>query len=252
LRFAFRVVVLTVPLLFLCAASSFAYTQVFQQTYPLPSGGRFALANVNGSVQVEGWGRDEVEVRALKTTEGDDSDLERVRIEVDTAHNGVAVNTRYPTDSEVPVFVDYQIRVPYHIFLSDIATVNGSISVRGVEGTGDLHSVNGNVEVTDSAGRFGAHTTNGNIVFGLTRLADGRPMALETVNGSVILGLPADARGDIRARSMNGAFTSDLPALVHSAYGGRGFRGTLGTGGGAISLRTVNGAIRIRLERPGV
>jgi hypothetical protein len=32
------------------------------QIYPLPSGGSFVLENVNGSVQVEGWSRDEVEV----------------------------------------------------------------------------------------------------------------------------------------------------------------------------------------------
>src|ERR1700690_924479 len=39
----------------------------FYHTYPLAAGGSFALENVNGSVQVEGWSRDEVEVRAVKT-----------------------------------------------------------------------------------------------------------------------------------------------------------------------------------------
>ena len=39
----------------------------FHQTYPLAAGGSFALENVNGSVQVEGWSRDEVEVSAVKT-----------------------------------------------------------------------------------------------------------------------------------------------------------------------------------------
>jgi hypothetical protein len=39
---------------------------------------------------------------------------------------------------------------------------------------------------------------------------------------------------------------------VRGSYEGRGFHGTLGSGGGAITLRTVNGGIRILLERPGV
>ncbi|MGC1687480.1 MAG: DUF4097 family beta strand repeat-containing protein [Candidatus Acidiferrales bacterium] len=237
----------------LCVSSSvFAFTQVFEQSYPLSSGGRFALVNVNGSVQVEGWERDEVEVRAVKTGEGDDGDLNNVRIEVESARDGVAVHTRYPKGEGVPVFVDYQIRVPYRVLLSDIATVNGSVSIRGVEGSGDLHSVNGNVEVTDSAGRFSAHTTNGNVHLELSRLADGAPMVLETINGSVLLGLPSNARGDIRARSLNGELNSDLPRIVRGSYEGRGFHGTLGSGGGAITLRTVNGGIRILLERPGV
>jgi hypothetical protein len=77
-------------------------------------------------------------------------------------------------------------------------------------------------------------------------------MVLETINGSVLLGLPANAHGDIRARSLNGELNSDLPRIVRGSYEGRGFHGTLGSGGGAITLRTVNGGIRILLERPGV
>jgi len=251
MRTAIRIAVVAACLV--CVSSSvFAFTQVFEQSYPLPSGGRFALANVNGSVQVEGWERDEVDVRAVKTTDGDDGDLDSVHIEVESARDGVAVHTRYPQGEGVPVFVDYQIRVPYRVLLSDIATVNGSVSIRGVEGSGELHSVNGNVEVMDSAGRFSAHTTNGNVHLELSRLEDGAPMVLETINGSVLLGLPPNAHGDVRARSLNGELNSDLPRIVRGSYEGRGFHGTLGSGGGAITLRTVNGGIRILLERPGV
>src|SRR5690242_17534734 len=48
------------------ASGSFAGQPIFQQTYPLAAGGSFLLENVNGSVQVEGWDRNEVEVRAVK------------------------------------------------------------------------------------------------------------------------------------------------------------------------------------------
>src|SRR5579884_2193461 len=44
----------------------FASDQVFEQSYPLHAGGSFLLENVNGSVEVDGWDRDEVEVRAVK------------------------------------------------------------------------------------------------------------------------------------------------------------------------------------------
>jgi hypothetical protein len=250
-RAAVRICIVASPLLFFCA-SGFAFTQVFQESYPMNSGGKFTLANVNGSVQVEGWDRDEVDVRAVKTSEGDDADLDLVHIEVQSGNDGVAVRTRYPREGGVPVFVDYQIRVPYRVLLSDVATVNGSVTVRGVDGTGELHAVNGNVEVTDSAGRFGAHTTNGNIFLELTKLPDGAPMVLETINGSVVLALPPDAQGEIHARSMNGDFSSDLPALVKNAYGGRGFHGMLGSGGAAITMRTVNGGIRLRMAQAGI
>src|SRR3989442_15862663 len=59
------------------AAPGFAVDEVFQQTYPLPEGGAFQLQNVNGSVQVSGWERDEVEVYALKSGLQGHRDLQR-------------------------------------------------------------------------------------------------------------------------------------------------------------------------------
>ena len=70
--------------------------QTFEHSYPLAPGGSFLLENVNGSVQVEGWDRDEVEVEAVKTADTDGQDLERVKIDVDSAPGQVSVHTRYP------------------------------------------------------------------------------------------------------------------------------------------------------------
>jgi hypothetical protein len=231
----------------------FASNQTFHRTYPLTEGGSFLLENVNGSVQVEGWDKDEVEVRAVKTAASDPHDLDRVTIEVDSEPGQVTVRTRYPKGGEgVEVAVDYHIRVPYRVLLGSIGTVNGSVTVRGVEGAGELRSVNGNVEVLDSSGRFSAKTTNGNLRLELHRLLDGGPMNIETVNGSVVLGLPSDARANLKVLNMNGDFYSELPVTsTAGSPAARAFRARLGTGGGDISVRTVNGGIRLVVQ-PGV
>jgi hypothetical protein len=227
--------------------------QIFEQTYPLSSGGQFVLQNVNGSVQVEGWDRDEVEVHAVKTSQNDPSDLERVKIEVESHPGEVDVHTRYPDGPGVEVAVEYVIHVPNRVLLGSIGTVNGSVRVRGVEGQGELRSVNGNVEVLESSGRFNARTTNGDLHLELCRLTDGAPMTLETVNGSVVLGLPSNASADLKVRNMNGDVHSEVPVVSTAALPGlRAFRGRLGHGGGEISVRTVNGGIRLLLEPPGV
>jgi hypothetical protein len=171
-----------------------AADELFKQTYPLPPGGSFVLENVNGSVHVDGWERDEVEVSAVKTAQSDQHDLELVKIEVDSKPGQVAVHTSYPKGQGVEVAVEYHVHVPYRVLLGNVETVNGSVTVRGVEGSGELRSVNGNVEVTDSTGRFSEKTTNGNVRLELRQLSDGGPMNLETVNGSVVLGLPSTAR----------------------------------------------------------
>ena len=176
------------------SSSGFASQEVFQHRYPLLAGGRFLLENVNGSVQVEGWNRDEVEVRAVKTTQTDAHDLEQVKIEVESGPGELTVHTRYPKGEGAEVAVEYHVYVPYRILLGTVETVNGSVRVRGVEGSGALRSVNGDVEVVDSSGRFSAKTTNGNLHLDLRKLLDGGPMNIETVNGSVVLGLPSNAQ----------------------------------------------------------
>jgi hypothetical protein len=227
--------------------------QVFEHIYPLPPGGSFRLENVNGSVQVDGWDRDEVEVEAVKTSTSDVQDLDRVKIDVDSEPHEVSVHTRYPKGDGVEVAVEYHVHVPYRVLLGSIGTVNGSVLVRGVSGGGDLRSVNGNVEVLNSAGRFSAKTTNGNLHLELSQLLDGGPMNIETVNGSVVLGLPSDAKANLKVQSMNGEFYSELPMTSTAGMAAaRAFQGKLGTGGGEISVRTINGGVRLVMQRPGV
>jgi hypothetical protein len=233
------------------ASISFAGDRVFQQTYPLAVGGSFLLENVNGSVQVEGWDRNEVEVRAVKMAERNPDDVEDVKIDVESRPGEVAVRTRYQQGQSAEVAVEYHVFVPNRVLLSGVETINGSVRVSGVDGGGELRSVNGNVEVLNSSGRFSAKTTNGNLHLDLRQLGEGAPMDIETVNGSVTLELPSDARADLNVLNMNGKFSSELPMTATTGSpAARAFRAKLGTGGGEIMVRTVNGGIRLVLERP--
>jgi hypothetical protein len=229
-----------------------ASDQVFERTYPLQGGGSFLLENVNGSVEVDGWDRDEVEVRAVKVARNGSPDLSQVQIEVENHPSQVLVHTRYPRGEGAEVAVEYHIYVPSKILLSNVETVNGSVLVHGIDGGGDLRSVNGNVEVLKSAGRFSAKTTNGNVRLELSGLGDGAPMNVETVNGSVVLGLPSGTRANLNVLNLNGEFSSELPVTpTLASTGARTFRGKLGVGGGEISVRTINGTIRL-IRQPSV
>jgi DUF4097 and DUF4098 domain-containing protein YvlB len=233
-------------------AQSRGATDSFARTLPLRTNGTFTLSNVNGSVYVDGWEKESVEIRASKSSRGNPLDLDRVRIVVDSTPDAVSVNTVYPEDDGVDVQVNYRVRVPYRASLDRVQTVNGSIIVRGIEGMGSLRSVNGNVELFDGAGRFDARTTNGNIRIELRRLFDGSPISIETVNGSVVMALPADANAELDILSWNGDFLSELPLVLQGAQNSRGFRGQLGHGGGSVKVRTVNGGIRVVAARPSV
>jgi len=228
------------------APRCFGVTREFAQTYPLGSGGSLELNNVNGTVRIEAWDKDVVEVRAVKTTPQKESNLDRVSIDVDSRPDGVlSISTRYPQEGGVEVAVDYTVHVPRRAQVTHVNTVNGSLRVTDLDSVGDLHTVNGNIEVFEGSGDVHAHTTNGNVYLELKRPADSKGAFAETTNGSVLLAIPADLPADLEAHCMNGSFSSELPVVMQGAEQPRVLHGRLGRGGAPIRLGTVNGAIRV-------
>lgn len=250
MRKASWVLVVTFATMLLAAAApAFAISDVFERSYPLRSGGSFTLSNVNGSVQVEAWDREEVQVRAVKESRNNPPDESLVKIDVEATPEAVTVATRYPREDGLDVTVEYRIRVPAHLLQARIETVNGNVRVRGIEAAGELRTVNGDIELLDGAGHISARSTNGNIRLELASLGEreGRPapISVETVNGSVVLELPAAIDAGLEVRSLNGDFHSEVPVAVQSSIGAGDFRGRLGRGGSLVRIRTVNGGIRI-------
>jgi DUF4097 and DUF4098 domain-containing protein YvlB len=227
-------------------------TETFDRTLPLSAGASFSLTNVNGSIDVEGWDRDAVEIHAVKTAKQSASDLALVGIDTESEAGRVSVSTIYPQGNDVEVAVDFTVYVPRRIVLQQLATVNGSVRVSGLDARGELRSVNGDIDVESSEGGVSARTTNGGIHVELLRLNAPQAISLETVNGSIALVLPRNAAATVDARSLNGNFHSDLPIALLSAYSPRGIHGRLSGGGVPIQLRTVNGAIRVQALAPRV
>jgi DUF4097 and DUF4098 domain-containing protein YvlB len=237
-----------ITLLFVLGVSAIpglAISKEFNQSYPLQPGGTFDLQNVNGTVEVQGWDQNVVEVRAVKTAKQKQSDLERVTIDVNANAGGVSVATRYPQNEGVEVAVEYSIHVPHSAKLEHLGTVNGTLRVAGVDQVDDLRTVNGNIEVYGADSTVHARTTNGNVRLELSRVHCFTETFAETTNGSVVLALPANSQADIEARCLNGNFLSELPVEMQSSLKPRELHGKLGRGGVPIKLHTVNGAIRV-------
>jgi DUF4097 and DUF4098 domain-containing protein YvlB len=229
----------------IAAVPGFAISKEFNQSYQLQAGGTFELQNVNGTVEVQGWDKDVVEIHAVKTAKLKESDLERVSIEVNANSGSVSIATRYPQNEGVEVAVEYTIHVPHGAKVEHLGTVNGTLRVAGVDNVEELRTVNGNIEVYGTESNVHAHTTNGNVRLELAHVRGVSGTFAETTNGSVVLALPVNTQADLEARCLNGNFLSELPVSMEGSLKPREMHGKLGQGGTSIKLHTVNGGIRV-------
>lgn len=232
----------------LFAPAAFGLEKTFDQSYPLKSGGVFAIDNVNGDVKIEAWDRSEVSVEATitaKTQEG----LDRIEIRVAATADRVAVDTHYAESrrNNDGGEVDYIIKVPKTAELRDIDLVNGSLTIAGVPGKVEASTVNGKIVATGLGGDVDLESVNGRVEATFEQIGGRQRIDIEAVNGSIDLRVPRNANFDISASTVHGDIENDLGLEVdHGEYVGHDLKGRVGSGGARVELENVNGAIKIR------
>jgi hypothetical protein len=226
-------------------------TEEFHHTYPLSSGGRVELENVNGDVHITGWDRDEVGVDAVKFAHGKD-ELSDVEIQVEADSSTVSIRTKYHshnryfgTGNHDSASVEYTLSVPRNARLDEIKLVNGPLDIHGV--TGEVHAscVNGRLLAEGLQGRVQLSTVNGRSEVRFDRLSNS--IDLSSVNGSIDLVLPSNAKARLEASTVSGRIDNDFGFHSNThRWVGHSLDGELGGGGPHIKLSNVNGRIDIR------
>lgn len=228
----------------------------FEWSGRLSAGQTIEIKTVNGEIRAEAWNGDRVEVRATKHWRRSDPD--EVTIEVVEHEGGVTICTLYPGRGNRcgvgdegsmqvrrnDVSVDYVVRVPRGVDFAGRA-VNGGVEADGLTGDVLAVSVNGSIDVS-AAGAVEATTVNGSIRAAMGAAHWDDEIRFRTVNGRIDLTLPEDAGAEVSASTVNGDISTDLPLRVVGRFGPKKVRGTIGDGGGRLSLETVNGGIRLR------
>lgn len=234
----------------LAATLAFAETRTEPtQTFSLQSGGYLSLENVNGHVTIEGWEKNEVSISAVKT--GNPKDLDRLEISVEVdKHKGkdwIHIETEYGLFTLNSGSVDYTIKVPTDAILEDIELVNGDLNVTGVTGYLSLGTVNGSVTASGMSGSAWVETVNGNLDLTFDKMEKGQTVDLESVNGFILLRIPAKSNAQVDAETLNGSVSSEFGlAIEKGEWIGRSMEGLVGSGGARITLETVNGSIDVK------
>jgi DUF4097 and DUF4098 domain-containing protein YvlB len=129
------------------------------------------------------------------------------------------------------------------------STGNGRVTVQDARGSVDASTGNGDIRVITSSGPVSANTGNGEIDVSIGKLDRSPDMSFSTGNGRVTLNLPEGFGAEVDASTGGGTISSDFPVQMRGGRMDRTrLRGTLGGGGGRLSIISGNGDVEIRRQ----
>lgn len=229
---ALRLAAVMAPLLLLTACDdawfgdSDRYREDFHYSYPLGPGGRLSVENMNGSIEINVWEKNEVEINGTKYAPSEQT-LKDIKIDISATPSAVAVRT-VPTFTIRNGGAKYSIRVPRRVQLDRVVSSNGGIRVFDVEGMAHLKSTNGGIRVSRLKGELDARTSNG----GIEAVDHSGDAILHTTNGGINVDL---TQGSLEAGTSNGSIEARLAK---------------GDTAKPVRLESTNGHIEVSLETP--
>jgi DUF4097 and DUF4098 domain-containing protein YvlB len=220
--------------LMMIGTSTFAAEEI-NQSLDAAADGIVSIENVSGSVEVQGWSRNEVEVTG---TLGDN--VEEFVFERDG--DEVVIEVKVPRRNSGDISSDLVINVPEGSSV-EVDTVSADIDVADVRGEQELQSVSGDVTTVASGSDIELGTVSGDIeVQGANETMRSE---LATVSGDIEaeslsgeIGIEA-VNGDIE--SIGGAFTR---ASIETVNGSVTFHNQL-IGDGRLDIETINGRVDV-------
>ncbi len=177
-------------------------------------------------------------------------------VEVEERDNRISLDTDWRANQ-----VRVVARVPQRADL-ELETVNdGVIEVSNITGALQLTNINGPITAHGITGSVIAESVNDTIDVRFTQMEGSEVMSFNSVNGDLVLGLPAGAGAELHIDSAEGEITSDFEVDVvpsrpvvtrEDNRGGVEVKvesvivAKLGGGGPVIKMKTLNGDIAIR------
>ena len=286
------------------AESSYDYKTQFRKTYEVKPGTEITVSSRNGTIDIETWDKEKVEVFAVIGSNKSMEELTNISVEVAIDDNEMKIETVYSGKSnenedrdfgiwdflkwvlkgaftDGRVNVDYEIKVPEHVVISEVNTTNGRIFLKGTKGPSLLHTTNGEIKVDRAKGGIEARSTNGKIVIeniegfvaasttnGYIKVKSDNIKKLRTTNGAIEAELKSVGEGGTKLSTTNRAVTIGLsPSLncileLKTVNGGidigdigmeiisrnknKYIEGKMGKGGEKINASTTNGGIKVR------
>ncbi len=246
-------------------------TSTRRETRRFSYGGTVTLiAAPRGSVTVEGWSRNEVELTAnieLKgPTEADldqlanvnnfvfDEDLNHISILTTGIHDRIFMKRsakNFPKKLlNMPWKIDFRLRVPVNTDL-EVNAGHGEVKLSGIEGALRVSATESDTALTLAGGVVSTTVAAGSINLSITsRSWRGSGVDLRIASGTINVDLPAGFSGDIDAEVLRtGKIVNTYEGLAAREKPGlteRTVRGRAGAGGPFFKFTVGDGTVNIR------
>ena len=210
------------------------------ETLDAAADGTVEIYNTSGSVTIEGWSRDAVEVTGTLGEEVDEFIFKR---KGDTVVVKVKpIRGKSSGGRSTSSFIT--VRAPQKSSI-DVSTISAEIDVEGVEGEQELQSVSGGISTKAFAADVEAETVSGSIdIVGSNMDSEAE---LTTVSGSISA---RDMAGTIDLQSVNGRLKLDggsFSEIAMETVNGRIDLESNLRDGGDLDIETVNGKVVVNL-----
>jgi hypothetical protein len=248
-------------------------TTTRRETRRLGYGGSVTLVGApEGSVTVEAWPKDEVEITAdVEQSAATEDELTRLAavntFVVDTDLNHIRVTTVGVHDRKylkrvardlpknllaLPWKIDYHLRVPASVDL-EVNAGRGALNVSGVEGALQLNAGEGGADFTLAGGDVNATLAGGPVTVRVTaRSWRGRGLDVRVASGDLTVELPAGFSGDINAEVLRAGRVENtyagLAPRERTQATGRSLQARAGAGGATLSFTVGDGTLHILQE----
>jgi len=240
-----------------------AATVTESHSVALANGSNLTIKNTNGRIKVDTWDRPEVAFTGQFKPSSKD---EQVKVVFESSAKGLEIRGEYPKhqsgwDGYRGAVCEMELKVPRNV-LARIDTVNGRITLTGLEAKADCQTVNGAIEAQDLNHGLTAETVNGGISLDNVRGAIkasttnggisgkgldgmGQGIELSTVNGGLNVTM-AKLEGSFRATTVNGRVSVNTKGADQVTTTKQQVEATFPGSKQTIRMSTVNGSLVVK------
>ena len=233
---------------------------------------KLLVDEINGYIHVTGGSGSEIQVTVEKLIRAESKEtLARAKkdVKLDMTQEGNSVklyedgpfrsrdgNRHGDSRDGYNVTFDCEIQIPAGASL-DLHTLNGAIEVKNSTGDYKVHTLNGKVHMEEIGGNGRADTLNGAVNVAFSRNPT-HASSFNTLNGAIDLYFHSNPDADLALQTLHGGVYADfdvttLPTTIKADGSGNRFvyrtggnmKVRAGKGGPELSLKTLNGAIRL-------